>query len=642
MVFNQFLPVIKNKMFYVIVIISLIFSQYLEVNANQLPESNNETISDEPGIEFLYQSPEFMPTFDVDRHQVNTFLIDIPQLGHMNRQIFVYFPTEYFLSDTRFPVIYVQSAQDLFVTSDSVNGNWVINQDLFNYYTNHLDREYIIVGIVSDPYLFWEEHSPWVNEHMYLWMDPYDANRSEGGRGDDYLDFIVHTLKPYIDANYRTLPSQETTAIAGHRTGGLFSIYAALKRPDIFSKAIALSPSVWFAEGGGSWLSNNHLINLIANVQISDNVSFIIDIAEEEKLNEDEIRPVVNDAWGKKISFPQAYLEGAKAVVEALISKGLSYEQINNGDLPFDLLPNENFTLIRDSKSNNLSYKYQFPLFYFSGFESLNFSMEPYLNRSRRVWVYLPPNYRTSPGESFPVIYLSDAQHLFGANIGAHITKENDWLLDETLDSIYNEYGLGFIAVAVEYDSHHPWDEYLPWNNNYMGHWIDDSSQNFHGVGDKMLAFIVNVVKPEIDARYRTKPEREYTAIGGGSRCGLFAMYAGLERPDIFSKVMAFSSAVWLANNSTVFWDNNNGLKKWFNNKNAPTDMRYFQYVGTDEDSRGIGSYYYAGVLYIKEELARAGVSSSNQKLVRNIGGTHYPKVWAPYVKGALKFLFKF
>ncbi len=639
---NQLFPKVKNKLFFVLVIFSFIFGQISEVNAAQFPNHNVESFSTTTDTEFLLQSAEAAETFEFEEKQIDTFFIESAQLESKDRQVFIYFPSDYSSNNSSYPVIYVQTAQDLFNLSDLDNGNWVINRELLDFYSADFEQEHIIVGVVSDPVLYWEEHSPWVNEHMYLWVDPYEANRSEGGRGDDYLDFIVNTLKPYIDANYRTLPDQENTAIAGRRTGGLFSIYAVLSRPDIFSKAIALSPSIWFAEGSGSWLSNNRLLDLIENTQIPNNVFFKIGIADDEKLTEDEIRPVINDNSGKEISFPQAYHEGAQAVVEALLDQGLPHEQVNDGVLHFDFQQSENLLLSRDSEKNELAYKYQFPLFYYYGFESLNFTMEPYLNRSRRVWVYLPPNYRTSPSESFPVIYLTDAQHLFGTNIGANVSKDNDWLFDETLDSIYKEYGIGFIAVAVEFDSHFPWDEYLPWNNNYMGHWMGDSNQNFQGVGDKMLDFIINNVKPEIDTRYRTKPEREYTAIGGGSRCGLFALYAGLERPDVFSKVMAFSSAVWLANNSTVFWDNNNGLQKWFNNNNAPTNVRYYQYVGTDEDSRGIGSNYFAGVLMVKDKLTTAGVASSNQKLVRNLGGTHFPRVWSPYVKGALKFLFQF
>jgi predicted alpha/beta superfamily hydrolase len=204
------------------------------------------------------------------------------------------------------------------------------------------------------------------------------------------------------------------------------------------------------------------------------------------------------------------------------------------------------------------------------------------------------------------------------------------------LDSLYDTTGKGTIAVGIEYDADYPWDEYSPWNNYFMSFWIGDSSQNFTGKGDDFLHFIVYELKPTIDSSYRTKPDRENTAIGGGSRCALFALYAGLREPDEFSKVMVFSPAVWLANNSTTFWYTNNGLKIWFDRNYAPTDIRYFLYVGTNEEGSA-GGFYKDGVDHIQSELVKDGVTTSTK--VVNIGGTHHPGVWAPYVDDALKYL---
>jgi metallo-beta-lactamase class B len=53
-------------------------------------------------------------------------------------------------------------------------------------------------------------------------------------------------LKPYIDAHYRTLPDKSNTAIAGSSMGGLISLYAVLKYPDVFSRAGVFSPALWF------------------------------------------------------------------------------------------------------------------------------------------------------------------------------------------------------------------------------------------------------------------------------------------------------------------------------------------------------------------------------------------------------------
>jgi alpha-glucosidase len=59
------------------------------------------------------------------------------------------------------------------------------------------------------------------------------------------MAFIVETLKPYIDENYRTLPGREHTGLMGSSLGGLISTYGAMKYQDIFSKSGPFSPAYW-------------------------------------------------------------------------------------------------------------------------------------------------------------------------------------------------------------------------------------------------------------------------------------------------------------------------------------------------------------------------------------------------------------
>ncbi|GAA3995489.1 alpha/beta hydrolase [Sphingomonas humi] len=59
--------------------------------------------------------------------------------------------------------------------------------------------------------------------------------------GDEYLSFLGDTLKPVIDARYRTRPQPRYTAVAGSSMGGLISLYALTERADVFGKAAAVS-----------------------------------------------------------------------------------------------------------------------------------------------------------------------------------------------------------------------------------------------------------------------------------------------------------------------------------------------------------------------------------------------------------------
>src|SRR5690606_3369049 len=139
------------------------------------------------------------------------------------------------------------------------------------------------------------------------------------------------TLKPEIDRRYRTLTDRENTAIGGSEIGGLLSVYAGLSRPDVFSTVLAMSPAIWFAESGGTWLSNNQLINFIEQTDVPADVNFFLDVSIEDRITDLVIRPAVSRADGNQISFPQAYLEGVQSLVDKMVEQGLPISNIIGG-----------------------------------------------------------------------------------------------------------------------------------------------------------------------------------------------------------------------------------------------------------------------------------------------------------------------
>ena len=78
-------------------------------------------------------------------------------------------------------------------------------------------------------------------------MTPYPNQQYGGGNGEAYVDFIVETLKPHVDTNYRTLSDQPHTGIMGSSLGGLISLYAIIEHQDVFGRAGVFSPSLWFS-----------------------------------------------------------------------------------------------------------------------------------------------------------------------------------------------------------------------------------------------------------------------------------------------------------------------------------------------------------------------------------------------------------
>ena len=115
-------------------------------------------------------------------NQVSTFNIEAPQLN-TTKKIWMYLPKNYNTSQKKYPVIYMHDAQNLFDAKTSYVGEWNVDEKL-----DSLNAQVIIVGI---------EHG---NEKRMEELTPYKNAKYGGGNADNYLEFIVKTLKPAIDS----------------------------------------------------------------------------------------------------------------------------------------------------------------------------------------------------------------------------------------------------------------------------------------------------------------------------------------------------------------------------------------------------------------------------------------------------------
>jgi predicted alpha/beta superfamily hydrolase len=159
----------------------------------------------------------------------------IPQLGR-ERRVWLYLPNDYATSQRRYPVLYLQDGQNVFDEATSYAGEWGVDETLSQLQQSGQDYGCIVVAVDNDGKRRLDEYSPWRNEKL------------GGGEGDAYAEFLVKTLKPYLDTHYRTLPGREHTGIAGSSMGALISLYTALKYQDVFSKVGLFSPAFWFAQ----------------------------------------------------------------------------------------------------------------------------------------------------------------------------------------------------------------------------------------------------------------------------------------------------------------------------------------------------------------------------------------------------------
>lgn len=261
--------------------------------------------------------PVIMNTTSTSRIEV--FTMEIPQLDNRERTIEVYLPPDYDLSNKSYPVIYLLDGEFLFNPPDEKGGDYKIDETLDQLFYEGKIEGMIAVSIWFVREHLWSEYSPWVNHNMRDWVSEGNGEPIEGGEGSEFTQFIVETLKPEIDSRYRTLSDRENTAIGGFCRTAIIPVYAGLTYPDVFSQVMTMSPTVWLAEGGGQWLSNNQLINYIDGLSVRDNVRFFIHVGTNESSGR---RPPVKDQNGSRITYPQAYLEGAERLKLALLENG--------------------------------------------------------------------------------------------------------------------------------------------------------------------------------------------------------------------------------------------------------------------------------------------------------------------------------
>ena len=246
----------------------------------------------------------------------------------------------------------------------------------------------------------------------------------------------------------------------------------------------------------------------------------------------------------------------------------------------------------------------------------------PQLGRNRRVWLYLPPGYATS-NRTYPVLYMHDGQNVFDAAT----SFAGEWGVDETLDSLHAVGDAGVIVVAVDNGGSHRMDEYQPWHSTverYGG-----------GEGARYVDFLVQTLKPYIDAHYRTRPDRVNTGIGGSSLGGIISFYAALQYPDVFGRALVFSAPLFFE--PQLF-----AMARAYRRRAHPT--RFYFDTGLNEGTTELGLPYRAMAHSLQEmvdTLAAAGVdTAADVRALLPADGAHAEWFWRREFPAAYRWLF--
>lgn len=167
------------------------------------------------------------------------------------------------------------------------------------------------------------------------------------------------------------------------------------------------------------------------------------------------------------------------------------------------------------------------------------------LLRDRRVTVrtYLPADYEWST-QQYRVLYMFDGHNVFDRTTA---TYHQEWKVDEAMEWLGKE-GDQPPAIVVAIDA--PQTRYERFEMYSVGQWdyrkVPDGRRlrRINGYGDETAAFLMEHVKPYVEATYRASAKREWVGIGGSSMGGYMSLYVAARYPELVGNCLAFSPVI--------------------------------------------------------------------------------------------------
>ena len=233
----------------------------------------------------------------------------------------------------------------------------------------------------------------------------------------------------------------------------------------------------------------------------------------------------------------------------------------------------------------------------------------PQLKNDRDLLVYLPASHGQGD-RRYPVLYMHDGQNLFDPAT----SFSGEWQVDEAMAAASLQ-GLEAIVVGVPNMREKRVNEYSPFDVPEFG----------PGHGDRYLEFLTRTVKPLVDRRFRTLPDRAHTGIAGSSMGGLISLHAFFSRPDTFGFTAVMSPSLWL------------GDEAIFPRVEAAPFVsgRIYLDVGRLEGERHV-----ANVRRLRDLLQQKGYTEGyDLRWVEDEAGHHNEAAWARRFRAAIPFL---
>ena len=246
-------------------------------------------------------------------------------------------------------------------------------------------------------------------------------------------------------------------------------------------------------------------------------------------------------------------------------------------------------------------------------------------NKIKKISVYLPYNYSfKNSNKRFPVMYMFDGQNL----VDKYQTAFGEWNCDEEISKLIKNKeieGLILVGITSPKEEKERMEELCP---NYNE--IKKKYKNLclNPKLDKLMEFVIEQVKPDIDKNFYTKQNKENTSIGGSSMGGLAAFYAGFKYREIFSFSLIFSPAFMLFKKDY--------LQKKLKNINTTGVGKMCFYVG----GTGFEKQFIKNTELVYNKIIKTAPNGS-VKYIFDEKGIHHESSWQKHFSSAVKMFLK-
>lgn len=571
---------------------------------------------------------------DWDHARIDTLTLAVPGLAPDGLRVRVFLPEDYDpTSRIGYPVLYLNDGQDaeavaLQATLDDMIGRGEI-------------RPAIAVAI----------DMPAARMAAYGFSDrsrqrslvATTRHGDVGAQAHAYSEWLATGLLPAIDARYRTRARAGARTIVGWSLGAASALNLAWQYPEVFANVGALSPSLWLSTQRGSVADievGRIAQRIVASGQYHPGSRLFFGVGDAEETDDrdgDGVIDVLDDA--------RDLIDGWRLAGEPEPrAKGLRQlgHSVNLDHAAKGTRADASLFVLAGGRHEQASWARMLPVFlrwaYAVHAPSLNATgttaswhrVPSQHVDARDVDVWLPPSYGRDPSRRYPVLYMHDGQNLFDPSLSY---TGIDWDIDGAMTRLIEAGEVREAIVVGVSNTPLRFAEYMP--KAPVRTATVDSGIEGGPVGavddirsDDYLRFVVEELKPFIDAQYRTQSGRDDTSIMGSSMGGLISLYAIARHPEVFGGVGAIST----------HWPACGGcMVDWFG-AHLPDAGEHRLYF--DHGTVGIDARYAPHQARMDAALRAAGYVEGREWITRGFqGAEHNEAAWRARVDLPLRFL---